>query len=108
MALYANGGLFTRISFSIQAILWFVFTLWAFQYAKKGDWKNHQKFMLRSYALTLSAISLRLFKWMIVSIFELPPMDTYQIVSWLGWIFNILVVEIHIHYYLSSNKIATT
>jgi len=96
MALYANGGIVSKISFCIQAVLWFVFTYKAYQYVKKKDWHNHQKFMLRSYALTLSAISLRLFKWMIVSAFALPPMDTYRIVSWLGWVFNIALVELYL------------
>jgi len=96
MAFHANGGIFSKISFSIQAILWFIFTLKAFQFIRKKDWVNHRKFMLRSYALTLSAISLRLFKWIIVSAFEWPPMDTYKIVSWLGWLVNIIVVEVYL------------
>jgi len=96
MALRANGGVFSKISFSIQALLWFWFTYKAFGYAKKKKWNNHQKFMFRSFALTLSAISLRLFKWIIVSTIELPPMDTYKIVSWLSWIFNLTLVEIYL------------
>lgn len=95
MAFYANGGFFSKLSFFIQAILWFVFTYKAFQYVKKKDWINHRKFMMRSYALTLSAISLRLFKWIIVSTLELPPMDTYRIVAWLGWVFNLVLVEMY-------------
>jgi hypothetical protein len=47
--------------------------------------------MALSYALTLSAISLRLFKWIIVNAWHLPTMDTYKIVAWLGWIFNVVV-----------------
>ncbi len=96
MAFHANGGIFSKISFSIQAILWFIFTLKAYQYIRKKDWINHRKFMLRSYSLTLSAISLRLFKWIIVSTLELPPMDTYKIVSWLGWIVNVMIIEIYL------------
>ncbi|MEO1487749.1 MAG: DUF2306 domain-containing protein, partial [Bacteroidota bacterium] len=96
MALHANGGIISKVSFSIQALLWFWFTYNAFKFAKNKEWVNHQKFMLRSYALTLSAISLRLFKWLIVSTIELPPMDTYKIVSWLGWIFNLTLVEIYL------------
>jgi len=96
MAIYANGGIYSKISFTIQAILWFVFTYLAFSYAKNKDWEKHQKFMLRSYALTLSAISLRLFKWMIVGTFELPPMDTYRLVAWLGWVVNLALVEIYL------------
>jgi uncharacterized membrane protein len=102
MAYYANGGVFPQISFSLQAIFWFIFTYKGYQYAKSQDWNKHQKFMLRSYALTLSAISLRLFKWIIVSTFGLPPMDTYQIVAWLGWLFNLMVVEV----YFFSKKVS--
>ena len=97
MAINANGGFFSKVSFSIQAILWFFFTYKAYVYIKDKNIKAHQNFMLRSYALTLSAISLRLFKWVIVTLFELPPMDTYKIVSWLGWLFNIIVVECYLY-----------
>lgn len=95
MALYANGNAFTKLSFLIQAILWFIFTYKAYQYVIKKDWVNHRRFMFRSYALTLSAISLRLFKWIIVSTIELPPMDTYKVVAWLGWVLNIALVEFY-------------
>jgi len=104
MALHANGGVFSKLSFLIQASLWFWFTLKAFKYVKDKKWISHQKFMLRSYALTLSAISLRLFKWLIVSTIELPPMDTYKIVSWLGWLLNLIIVEV----YLMNKKIHPT
>lgn len=96
MAVHANGGLSSKISFILQALLWFVFTFLAFNFIRKKDWQKHRNFMLRSYALTLSAISLRLFKWGIVSFFELGPLDTYKIVSWLGWVFNLALVEIYI------------
>ncbi len=93
MALYANGGLSSQISFSLQAVLWFAFTLLALRYAQARDWTRHREFMLRSYALTLSAISLRLFKWIIVSTVAWPPMDTYRLVAWLGWGVNLALVE---------------
>ena len=109
MSFYANGGVWSKLSFVILTVLWFLFTYFAYKYAKKRDWINHQKFMLRSYALTLSAISLRLFKWIIVSTLMLPPMDTYKIVAWLGWGINLLVVEIYIYYKFAKKgtKIST-
>lgn len=94
MAFHANGGLVSQISFSILSILWFVFTLKAFLYIKKRNYRKHRDFMIRSYALTLSAISLRLFKYGIVFFFELPPMDTYKIVSVLGWTLNLGIAEL--------------
>lgn len=94
MAYYANGGIITQISFSVLSILWFVFTLKAFRFIKKGNYLKHRDFMIRSYALTLSAISLRLFKFGIVSIFELPPMDTYKIIAVLSWTVNLALAEL--------------
>lgn len=96
MAYYANGGIISQISFVLLSILWFVFTYKAYKYIKIGNWKKHKNYMLRSYALTLSAISLRLFKWGIVSVLELAPMDTYKIVSIIGWTLNLVLVEIYI------------
>lgn len=96
MGYYANGEIVAQFSFSVLAILWFFFTCQAFISAVKKDWVKHQNYMLRSYALTLSAISLRLLKWGISNTFELPPMDTYQIVSIAGWIFNLLIIELYI------------
>jgi hypothetical protein len=93
MALYANGGAATQLSFALQAVLWFTFTLMALIHVKRGNWISHRNFMWRSYALTLSAISLRLFKWIIVSTLAWPPMDTYRLVAWLGWMVNLAVVE---------------
>jgi hypothetical protein len=98
MGYYGNGGFYSQLSFCIQAILWFIFTLIAFRSAKNENYQKHFNYMTYSYALTLSAISLRLFKWIIVSVWEFPPMDTYKIVVWLGWIFNlvmaILIVQV--------------
>ena len=91
MGYYGNGGIYSQLSFCLQAILWFVFTLLAFLYAKNRKYNKHFDYMSYSYALTLSAISLRLFKWIIVGVWELPPMDTYKIVVWLGWMFNLIV-----------------
>ena len=104
MAYYANGGIYPQISFIFQAILWFYFTFKAYQFAKSKDWIKHKNFMLRSFALTLSAISLRLIKWGIVSTLELPPMDTYRIVAWAGWLVNLAIVEVYIYYTATKNR----
>lgn len=97
ISLYANGGIYARISFMILSLCWLVFTWLGYISIKNKNVVNHEKWMIRSYALTLSAISLRFFKWLFVLIFELPPLTTYQIVAWLGWGFNILLAEFIIY-----------
>ena len=65
--------------------------------------------MIRSYALTLSAISLRLFKFGIVTVLELPPMDTYKIVSVLGWGINLIIAELIIRKsYIKKQRLLKT
>jgi uncharacterized membrane protein len=91
MGYYGNGGTYSKISFCLLAILWFCFTLQAYLAVRNKQFHRHEMYMILSYALTLSAISLRLFKWLIVHTLELPPMDTYKIVVWLGWLFNLCI-----------------
>jgi uncharacterized membrane protein len=98
MGYHANGGIVAQCSFCLLASLWMLFTYMAFSAVRRKKWQLHKNFMYRSYALTLSAISLRIFKWIIVKLFQLPPMDTYILVSWLGWVINLSIAELIIYY----------
>jgi hypothetical protein len=93
MGFYANGGLSSRIAFVSLAALWIFFTAMALIKAKQKDFKAHRAYMIRSYALTLSAITLRAWKYAITNSFELPPMDVYRSVAWLGWLPNLIFAE---------------
>lgn len=94
MGIYANGGLTSKISFVTLALGWMTFTAIALVKAKNGDFAAHRRFMIRSFALTLSAITLRAWKWSITNSVELPPMDVYRAVAWLGWVPNIIAAEL--------------
>lgn len=93
IGMYANGGLISIIFFCSLALLWFGFTIQALLKAKQKDWKSHQYFMMRSYALALSAITLRLYKVIIVKVWAPPPMDVYILISGLSWIPNLIFTE---------------
>lgn len=93
MGIFANGGLFSKISFVILGIVWWVSTFRAYQLARQKKFKEHKQWMWRSFAFTLSAITLRMWKVIIVYLFHPNPMDVYQIIAWLGWIPNILLIE---------------
>lgn len=93
MGYYANGGLVSQTAFCILAVLWITFTWKGVAAIWAGDIKNHKTWMHRSFALTLSALSLRAWKWLLVFLFAPAPMDVYHIVSWLGWAGNLLVAE---------------
>jgi uncharacterized membrane protein len=98
MGFYANGAWHTKLSFILLGILWFLFTALAIVAIKKGQIAKHRAFMIRSFALALSAITLRTWKVVIVYCFDTAPMDTYQIIAWLGWIPNLLIAEYFFNY----------
>lgn len=104
MGYHANGGISSRLAFILLGLLWIYATVQSIRYALKKEWKKHERFMIRSYALTLSAITLRLWKYLIVAFFHPPPMDVYRIVAWLGWVLNIIVAECIIYAAENSDK----
>ncbi len=99
MGFYANGAWHTKLSFILLGCLWIAFTLKALFEIRNRNIKAHQNFMIRSFALALSAITLRSWKVLIVFCFDTAPMDTYKIIAWLGWIPNLLIAE-----YLINSK----
>lgn len=105
MSFYANGGRSSRIGFILLSFLWLSFTAIALYKAIKKDFIAHRNFMIRSYALTLSAITLRMWKVLIANFTDVPPMDRYRIIAWLGWTLNLLVAECLIYYYFRKRKI---
>ena len=98
MAFYANGGLTSRVAFLILSILWWGYTYLAYRSALNSDFIAHRRWMLRSFALTLSAITLRLWKMALAHYFEWPPMDIYRLVAWLGFVPNLLAIECYLYY----------
>lgn len=104
MSFYANGGLSSRIAFVLLSVLWIAFTAIALYKAIKKEFKAHRIFMIRSYALTLSAVTLRIWKVLLANYTDIPPMDRYRIIAWLGWTLNLIVAEFIIYYYIKKKK----
>lgn len=93
MGWHANGGIVAQVAFVMLSILWFYFTWMAIRKAIKKDFEAHRRFVIRSFALTLSAITLRLWKVILVYLFHPHPIDVYQWVAWIGWGLNLCIAE---------------
>jgi hypothetical protein len=104
MSFYANGGLSSRIAFILLSVLWIAFTAIALYKAIKKDFVAHRIYMIRSFALTLSAVSLRIWKVVIAYSSDMAPMDRYRIIAWLGWTLNLLIAEWIIYKYIKHRK----
>lgn len=94
MGIYANGGLPSQVAFCLLGALWLLFTVLAIRGAVRGNFRAHRAWMIRSFALALSAITLRAWKWLLVALLHPRPMDVYMVVAWLGWTLNLVLAEI--------------
>lgn len=93
MAIYANGYLPSKLAFIILDSLWFWFTLKAVIEIKRGNIAAHKRYMIRSYALTCSALTLRAWKLILSNSFTIDPVTLYMIDAWLGFVPNLLLAE---------------
>ena len=96
MGLYANGEASAKWSFVLLSLLWMVFTALAFYFAKTKNFQRHKNWMVRSYALTLSAISLRFYAWLLPVVFHMDGLSEYTLIAWLSWTINLLLAEVFI------------
>lgn len=94
MGIYANGGLYAKISFVLLSILWIAFTAIAYMKALQRNIETHKAFMVRSYALTLSAIALRTYAYFIPMFVHMNGRDEYVLIAWLSWVPNLLIAEL--------------
>ncbi len=97
IALSSTAGPIAGWGFFMLAILWVPFTLLALRSALQKDFVAHERWMIRSFALTFGAVTLR---------FYLPlaimqnggefPLDAYRIIAWAAWVPNLIVAELFI------------
>ncbi len=106
LAKFANGGLTSRVGFSLQCIVWFALTAAAWWEIRQRRWLEHTHFMLRSYAVTLAAMSLRTESYWMYYCLGTKPIETYQTVTWLSWVGNLVVIECLIYFGLGRRLLA--
>src|SRR5215470_3854143 len=59
MATVSEQGLATHLGFGVLAVLWFVTGLKAYRMIRGGNTVAHRQWMIRNFALTLAAVTLR-------------------------------------------------
>jgi hypothetical protein len=94
-----------RVSNVLLATLWLTFTITGFRMARHHRFVEHRRWMIRSFALTMSVITNRL--WAAIAVVVLMPQlpTTFEgnemmmiqtiagLSGWLGWVIPLLVAE---------------
>ncbi|MEU7858403.1 DUF2306 domain-containing protein [Nonomuraea sp. NPDC049141] len=99
---YGDGA---RVSNMLLATLWTLFTVTGFRMARQHRYADHRRWMLRSFALTASIITNRIWG-LVMFLILLPEFETTYggdmqevikasagVTTWLGWTVPLLIVE---------------
>ncbi|MBD8490171.1 DUF2306 domain-containing protein [Echinicola sp. CAU 1574] len=90
IAQFATGGISNVIGFSMSGTVWLLTTILAYQAIRKGQLEKHQNYMIYSYAVCFSAVTLRF--WLPILTIALGEFQAaYLIVGWLSWVPNLVV-----------------
>ena len=118
------SGLVGEFGLILLGMLW-LWTGWsAYRNIRAGNKNIHREWMIRNYALTFSAVTLRLWLGTLIGT-QIPFLETkyagdfdalcvevYQVVMWLAWVPNLIVAEMIVQrrrttqHLIDSNQVA--
>jgi uncharacterized membrane protein len=97
LALGSTAGLAATLGFGSLAIVWILCTAQAWRFARARNFARHERWMIRSFALTLAAVTLRLYLPLAGGLrFDMGT--AYQAISFLCWIPNLAIAELLMPY----------
>jgi uncharacterized membrane protein len=95
LAIGTNAGPVAGAGFAIAAVLWPLFTYLGVRAAIERRFSEHREWMIRSYAITSNAITLRLMLPLAGALgFDFMP--AYTVIAWLSWMTNLALFEIYL------------
>lgn len=92
LATVSQGGMPAHIGFAGLALAWLYTTGSAFTRILRRDVAGHRRMMIRSFALTFAAVTLRIYFPAAVAA-GLPYEGSYQVIAWMCWVPNLLFAE---------------
>jgi hypothetical protein len=93
IALFTVSGPVAGVGFFVGALVWLTCTVLALVAVKRRDFRAHQRWMIRSFALTLAAVTLRIYL-PLAMIAGLDFATAYPVIAWLSWMPNLVVAQL--------------
>jgi uncharacterized membrane protein len=92
LAVGSSAGPIAGVGFALLAVIWFYINLRGLNAVLRGRYAEHGRWMIRSYALTFAAVTLRIYLPIGAMAFG-DFMTFYRIDAWLSWVPNLVLVE---------------
>ncbi len=105
LSFYSYLGPTTGLGFFIADVLWLYTTYIALRFALARQFDAHRRWILRSFALSCAAISLRVLLPALSLVFSFET--SYALVAWLCWSLNLVLVEFYLYYTSTRAKALT-
>lgn len=93
IATIAHGGKAAQVGFGLLAVLWLYSGARAWAAIRAGDIAMHRRWMIRNFALTFGAVTLRIELGLFTGVLGWPFDEAYVAVAWLAWVGNLVVAE---------------
>jgi len=103
LAAGSSAGLIASAGFGSLAVLWIAANLLGWRAAVQGRFVAHRRWMVRSWALTLAAVTLRLYL-PLVMVLDLPFLPWYRAISFLAWVPNLIAAELWLRRGVKARK----
>jgi uncharacterized membrane protein len=91
----SSAGPIASAGFGSLAVLWIAVNLLGWRAAVQGRFTDHRRWMIRSWALTLAAVTLRLYLPAVLML-DLPFLPWYRAISFLCWVPNLAIAEVYL------------
>lgn len=90
-------GPIAGVGFGALAVVWFYATAQAWRLAVRRDLAVHREWMIRSFALTFAAVTVRLY----LPLSQALPIgidDAYRAIAFVSWVPNLIAAELYIRH----------
>ncbi len=92
IALFSSSGLVAGFGFFGLAVCWLFCTVRAYLAVRAHDYVTHQRWMIRSFALTFAAVMLRIYIPLAL-VMGIGYEASYPVIAWLCWVPNLVVAQ---------------
>lgn len=95
LALGSTAGPIAQAGFAALAVTWIVSTAQAWRMALARRFDAHRRWMIRSFALTFAAVTLRLYM-PLAAVAGLDGLASYRAIAWLCWVPNLMAAQLYL------------
>ncbi len=88
-----SSGPVAAAGFGVLGVLWLHATMQGLRSARARDFSRHRAWMIRAYALTFAAVTLRIY----LPVSQFIGIDfaiAYRCIAWLAWVPNVVIAEV--------------